>query len=179
VRKIAYFVITIFLIYFPGYCHAQAVYSFEKIRDSELYTVKTEPVEGMMEFSETVMPPFGEYRIEIFLKNNSDESIVFNNARCEAVKNDGKIYYIELDEVELNTGEKTDIFILKPESIIIVSTKSPVKNDNLIAIYLVLADGTKIHFVPYNRLGNFVASPEQHLKNLLSGLIGILKYKQE
>lgn len=169
----------IFLINSSVLTYAQrgTPFNFEKIVDSEYYTYKSLPAEGMIEFSETVFPPFGEYMAEIFVKNNSRNTIDFNRVRCEAVEKGGKAYVLDLEAVEVNTGGEKNSALLKPEDIIIIHAKSPVRNDDIVGIYIRLSDGNIMHFVPYRDLGKYVKSSEQHLKNLLSGLMEIFKFK--
>jgi hypothetical protein len=151
-------------------------YIYEKIDGSEFYTYTKEPAEGMIEFSETVFPPFGQYIVEVFMRNGSNRTLTFEKARYVARTLDGKIHYIELQEVEANSGGQGSL-VLKPDNIMILYGKSPIRNDDVTDILIELEDGNRIHFVPYKRLKEFVSSPEQHLKNLLSGLMDIFRFR--
>ncbi|NQU94818.1 MAG: hypothetical protein HQ549_01120 [Candidatus Omnitrophica bacterium] len=178
-KKVLCLLCAVFLINFSALTYAQrgTLFNFEKIAGSEYYTYKLLPVEGVIEFSETVFPPFGEYMAEIFVKNNSGKTIDFNRVRFEAAGKNGKAYVLGLETVEVNTGGEKNSPLLKPEDIIIIHAHSPVRNDDVAGIYMQLSDGNIIHFVPYRDLNKYVKSPEQHLKNLLSGLMEIFKFK--
>ena len=178
-KKAIYLLCAVFLINCSTLTHAQrgTPFNFEKIAGSEYYTYQSLPIEGMIEFSETVFPPFGEYMAEIFVKNNSRKSIDFNSVRCEAVEKGGKAYVLDLETIEVNTGGEKSSALLKPGDIIIIHASSPLRSDNIAGIYMKLTDGDIMHFVPYGELGEYVKSPEEHLKNLLSGLMEIFKFK--
>ncbi|MFH1594580.1 MAG: hypothetical protein ABID09_07795 [Candidatus Omnitrophota bacterium] len=158
------------------YARQGTPYVYEKIEGSEFYTYNTEPAEGMMEFSETVFPPFGEFMVEVFMKNNSRKTIELENSKYRAISESGRSHYFEFDEVEVNSGGSGSL-TLKPEGIIIAYYRSATRNDDIREIYVETPAGDIIHFVPYSRLGEFVSSPERHLKTLLSGLMDIFKFR--
>ena len=168
---------TTMIVLVPNSILAQhgTAYIYEKIPNSEFYTFKTGPVEGMLEFSETLSPPLNQFLVDIFMKNNSRKTIDFTDAVFKATRTDGRIYYLSFEVVEVNTGAKNDL-ILKPGDIIIIHCRSPIRNMKVHEIDIELRDGRHVRFVPYERLGEFLESPEQHLKYLLSGLMEIFKF---
>lgn len=174
-KKLLHSLIIVFLVSRATLvCGQGAVYIFEKIPNSEFYTYTTEPVKGMVEFSETVFPPYGRYMIEVLLRNNSNKTIDLKNASYMMVTKDRKKHKLEFEEIEVNTGAEKS-FALDPEHIIIIYCRSPIRNDDVREIYIQLTNGSLIHFVPYSRLGSFVKSPDKYLKDLLSGLMEVFR----
>ena len=168
-------VVILLAVSVPLYGQYGTAYIYEKIPNSEFYTFQRSPIEGMLEFSETLSPPLNQFMVDIFMRNSSRNPINFKRAVYNVVSEDGQAAFLSFDVVEVNTGTRGAL-MLNPGNIIIIHCRSPIRNSRVREISIELVNGQRIRFVPYRRLSEFLQSPEEHLKNLLSGLMDMFKF---
>ena len=130
---------------------ANSVYVYEKIPDSEFRTYESKAVSGEPEFNETVVPPFGQYIVTMSVKNDSSQAINFSDARYAAIAHDGSVSYLTFEEAEFDDGVREQL-VLDPGHTITVYCRTPVGNNNVQAICILLGNGYNVRFVPRQNL---------------------------